>query len=350
MEMTSLASHAKRYALTDPMKALNLLDLAEELRPDGSPSLTEALPDGHSTIENLRDTIASTIVANADYEAEMTESAVRESTKTNFIDTLTELSALSDSDALTEWEANMMANASTAELTAKYGIYVPDVLNAISQVRTGEQSKGNGIEYAELSEGIRRGIVSWDDVAIDDRIGPSQRQRLFTVIKEQDERAQLGHILDSQLADKLIVNLNEKSPDIADSPDKTRLYQNELHKRLQGIDPGLDVDTANSQRLEIMQGMIDEITTPEPEEPAKPLVSSIQVNSGVPLTVDQIRDFGKAFNRGGMKGVREMYGVDFFQMNGQEQRALLAEIQGQRLEAKARESAGTTNRIGNNYE
>ncbi|MCD8139842.1 MAG: hypothetical protein LUE17_08710 [Planctomycetaceae bacterium] len=361
LELASIVNQAKRFASTDPARAHMLMDLAEQIRPDGSPSLAASAPAGYSTLQALREEIANTIVADAETQRKEAERTLQESTKDNYVQALTDLSQLEGADAVNAWAADNVDGLTQEQFKAHYGDYRGEVLNAVSRFRSGQKSQGNDTATAEYMEAIQRGVAEWEDIHRDERLSDLQRQRLFAAMNEQTQKAQLGYMPDATLAGKLLSDLEASwsdsvyaTPWMASQqiePGKPPLvtpeglyYQGQLLKRLRTLDPDLDVTTMNQKKMEMLQEVKDDILSGKIrwrdqavslQEPYPELKLDQKLKEGERLSDANVVNIAKAFNGGGVQQVRDSFGIDYFNLDGVEQKRIAAEAQRQKAELDA---------------
>ncbi len=374
MELSSLVNQVKRVAGTDPLKAQELIDLAERLRPDGSPSLAASIPDGYATIQTLRDSVAQTVLEDSINEKKEAAAAVKESTTENYVSALTELIRMENPEAAAQWAAENVESLSDAEFKAKFGDYRADIMKAVQAAKSNQSPPGNDLALAEYMEGIQRGTTEWDDVNADSRLNHIQKQKLFASMKEITQKAQLGYLSDAHLAGKLLVDLESswsdsvyRSPWSASrqlEPGKPPIvspeglfYQGELFKRLRQMNPDLDVTESNRTKLEVVQDLRDEILSGrlrwanesgKLQEPVPQLKLSQKVKEGERLTEDEVTAVAKTLNGGGVKQVQDAFGVDYFTLDGSDQKRIAAEVQRQKAELESLQSGGFFNRMFKN--
>jgi hypothetical protein len=183
-------------------------------------------------------------------------------------------------------------------------------------------------------------------------------------MRKTTQRAELGYMPDVQLAGRLLGDLERAWPDSVYQtqwaasqeiePGKPPVvapegsfYQGELLKRLRQIDPELDPQESNRQKLEILNDVKNEITSGKIRwadsvgttgEPVPALKLAERVKEGGALTPTEVADVAKAFNDGGSARIREVYGVDFSGLGGGEQKRVVAKAQEQKAEIEALEA------------
>lgn len=363
-ELQSIENNAQRFASTDPLKAQQLLALAEQKRPDGTDSLAASIPGGYTRLQKLREVVNNTIIKdNALTDAEL-KREIAETTKKNSLDALSTIAQMGDPEAVRQWAEENIKGKSLEELETLYGDYRSDVLGKVKSAQSNIRPEGNEQALAEWSMKINRGQAEWEDIRDDKRLNDPQRAQLYSNLNTITQQAAKGYLTDAQLAVKLVNDLEQSWPNsVYGSPwtgsrtlepgkppvvtPEGSFYQGELLKRLREADPVLDVNKSNEQKLSIAQEVHDEIITGrlkfnaydgKVNEPIPELKLSQKIKEGVTLSDHDVTALGKAYNNGGPARIRDAYGVDLFALNEMEQRRVAGEAQRQKAELEALKS------------
>lgn len=370
LEMTSLVNQINRAAMDDPIRAQELIDLAERMRPDGSPSLAASAPNGYATIQTLRENIAQGIVAEAKQAKADAAATLKETTADNYVSTLTALQRAQTPEEAAAWAKENVDNLSDAELKTRYGDHRADVLNAVHAAKSNRSIPGNDVAMAEHLGDIQQGTATMNNIYNDSRMNPLQKAKLIGVMRETTQKSHLGYMADSQLAGMMLGELETAWPSsIYRSPWSASLqtepgkppvvspegifYQGELLKRLRMLDPELDVTKANQGKMEIMQDVKNDILSGRirwedhavnPSEPVPQLKLSVKVREGQKLTRNEVHALAKTMNGGGTQEIESAYGINYFSLDGHEQKRIAAEAQRQKAELDALESERFFNR------
>lgn len=370
LELVEVTNQVKRHAVDDPAKAYMLLDLAEQLRPDGSPSLAASVADGYSTLQALREHVADTVLKESETERNESKQILADSTKDNYLNMLVELTG-KDADSAKQWEADNIAGKTEEELKATFGDYRADVLKALEQMKSPKVPEGNDQAVAEWTLSIERGEADAEDIKNDNRLTKRQQGAFLLSMQSMTQDATRGYLPNSHLADMLLSDLQAAWPEsVYKSPwsasreiepgkppvitPEGNYYQNEFLKRVRTLDPELDPQESNRQKLEILQDVRNDILSGKVryqdnagriEGTFPELKLSEKIKEGQSLTEQEVRAAGKTFNEGGVERVREIYGVDYFKMDPQEQRRIAAAAQQQKAELDALKANTFFNRM-----
>lgn len=361
LELETIILQARKAARDNPLKSEALMALAEAEGDDGTPSLAALLPDGYAKLDRLREYIDSAVLQENKQEAAEAKRVFQETTKENYITAVMELSQLADVDAIHAWEAENIGGKSADDLKAVFGDHRAEIVNAVSRLKANPKPEGNDQALAEWSMAVQRQQAEWQDIAADNRLNDKQKAQLYGTMRDMTQKAQLGYISDAQLASKLLVDLQEAwTESVYSTPwSGSRMlepgrppvvtpegifYQSELFRRLKDVDPKLDVVENNKQKQEIAQEIKNEIISgrirfkqhaANLDEPVPELRLSIKAKEGEPFTETELSALGKCFNDGGGAKVKEVFGVNMFELAGPEQLRIASEAQRQRAELDA---------------
>lgn len=371
IEMASLSTQIKKFATTDPLKAQTLLDLAERERPDGSPSLAASVEKGYETLDAVRDAMAADVLRESLLEKETAERTLKESTQDNYINAVMELAQLQTPEERQAWADANITGKTPEELKAVYGIHRADVVSTVENMKSRKTPEGNEQAVADWTMAVELGTAEWDDITSDKRLTPPQQARLFRAMRNATQRVELGHMQDVQLAARLLGDLQNAWPNsvyqtpwmASGEPEPGKppvvapegsFYQGELLKRLRQIEPNLDPQESNRQKLEIMRDVENDIlsgrlrwadSVGKTGEPVPALKLSEKVKDGGTLTPPEVKSIAKAFNEGGSARVKEAFGVDYSGLNGGEQKRIMAEAQQQKAELEALQTESFFGRV-----
>ena len=361
IEMTSLVNQAKRYASIDPIRAESLLDLAEQKRPDGSPSLAASARDGYTTLERLRDEVAATILAESSRERIEAENDMKSATRENFINDIITVSRLENAEAAKKWAVENVDSLPPEALRAKYGDNVGEMLGVVERAKSNQKPEGNDAALTEWTMAIQRGTAEWEDVNRDKRLSDKQKAQVFGTMKDVTQRAALGYVSDAQLAAKLLTDLEKAWPDSVYGTPWTAsrqiepgeppvitpeglYYQGELFRKLRDLDPDLDVIASNRKKMEIFQDVKNAVVSGKLrfrdnagslQETFPELKLSEKVKEGERLSDPDVSALGKALHDGGAPRIRDVYSLDYFTLDPQDRKRIASEAQRQKAELDA---------------
>lgn len=364
MEMISLSNAVTRTIQENPIKAFALLDLAERQRPDGSPSLAATAPNGYATVNTLRATVAAAILTDSENEKKESAATLKETTYDNYVNSFMALNTLESPETRQQWIAENFDGLSDEEFKAKYGDYRDKMFNTVQAAKSNQKPVGNEAAMTEHTYAIGRGTAEWQDIENDDRLNGTQKAHFFNELKKATQDARLGYISDASAAASLLGELESgwshsvfgtpysasiqsesgKPPTV--SPEGL-FYQGELLKRLRQLDPATDVNESNRRKLEVVQDVRNEILSGRLRwadnagslpGPFPQLKLSEKVREGQRLSPAEVSEVAKAFNGGGIRQVRDRFGVDFYAMDGEDQRHIAGEAQRQKAEIDALKS------------
>lgn len=361
MEMFSLENTVRKFASSEPARAQALLDLAEQKRPDGSPSLAASLGDGYTRLEKLRDELAVTVLAEASREKTEATASLKNTTEARYMQDYIAVSRLESPDVVRQWETDNIKTLTPEQLIAKYGEHTDDIMRTIKVLSSSKAPEGNEEALSEYSIAIQRGDGDWDAVRQDSRLNDKQRAQLFGIMKETTQKAELGYVPDAAMARKLLIDLESQwsgsvyeTPWMATretEPGKPPLvtpegifYQGELFKRLRQLDPKMDVTESNRMKQEMTRDLANEILsgrlrfqeqTGRTGEQAPRMRLSERLKEGGTLSPVDVSNMAKVYAQGGQGRVREVFGVDFMNLAGQERRRVMGEIQKRKAELDA---------------
>lgn len=370
VEFESIENNALRFASSDPVKAQHLLELAEQKRPDDSPSLAASIPGGYTRLLKLREAVNNSIVRESRLADTELKQEHAETTKGNYLDAITTIAQMGDPKAIQKWETENLKGKSPSELEALYGDYRADVLSKVRDFQSNVKPAGNEQALTEHMMNIERGQAEWEDINQDNRISDYQRAQLYGKLSTITQQTQKGYLNDNQLAIKLLSDLEQSWPDsVYGTPwlgsrnmepgkppivtPEGNFYQGELLKRLREAEPNLDVVESNAKKLGIVQDVHNEIISGRLKfdaydgkinEPVPELKLSEKVKDGQRLSASDISSVAKTFNTGGAKQIRDSLGVDYFALHGDDQRRVAAEAQRQKAEVDVLQSRSLLNR------
>lgn len=360
IEMESLSAQAKKFATSDPMKAQRLLELAERVRPDGTPSLAASAKDGYIALEKLRGEVANTILVEAERERAEADRTRRETTGDNYFSAIRELSEKQTPDEVKQWEAANIAGKPDAELKERFGSHAGDVLNTVEARKSGRIA-ANAEAMAEWQLRLQAGETDWEEAKRDPRTSDVQKNLIFSIMKQQEQDVRKGYIPDSQLSVRLLADLEKEWPQSVyrtpwtgtelsepGKPPSLRVegsfYQGELFKRLRKLEPVEDVNESNRRKLEVVQEVKDDILSGRLrfgdnmgalKDAAPELKFSEKIKDGVPLTATDYTALGKLYSEGGRNKVLASAGVDIFSLPTQDQLRISGEAQQHRAKLDA---------------
>ena len=309
----------------------------------------------------LSNSTQQTVLKESKLESAEAEKALKESTQDNYINAITELALMKDSEAIQQWEAKNITGKSPEELKAVFGLHRADLVTAVEKMRLPKTPEGNEQAFADWTMKVERGDAEWDDIKADRRLTPPQQAKLFGSLKKMTEQASLGYIPNAHLANRLLSELQDAWPNSVYSspwsasqmvePGKPPVvtpeglyYQNEYLKRLRALDPKSDPQESNREKLELLQDVKNDITSGKLRwennvgrtgEPTPQLRLAQRVNEGGTLTEAEVSGLAKLFNDGGTARIKDAFQVDYFKLDGKEQKRIAAEAQRQKAEIEA---------------
>ena len=371
LELASIANQTKRYAMTEPAKAYALMELAEQSRADGSPSLAASAQNGYSTLQQLHEYVARTVIEDSDREKRESASTLKETSQDNYISLLRELDQLPNAEVAGEWAKEKFDNLSDSELKVQFGDYRGQALRAVLEAKSNQQPVGNDAALAEHLDAIQRGTAEWGDVDTDGRLSRTQKVKLFGEMQRATQDARLGYMSDASLANMLMEELESnwsqsiyKTPWSASrQPDPSKpavvapegaYYRGVLLKRLREVEPNLDVNASNQRKLEIMKDVRNDVLSGRErwadnagtlDGPFPQLKLSEKVKDGLSLSDTEVAEVARTFSGGGSRQVKDAYGIDYYLLDGEEQRRIAAESQRQKAEIEALRSQSFGSRM-----
>lgn len=341
IEFSSLEEQARRHALDDSWKAQELIDLAQQARPDGSPGLADAAPNGRERLEKLRDEVADTVLQMSAAEEREAARVYEEHTRQMYVAAMAEvgeLVAAKDLQGLARWEAANLRGMSESDMEAQYGAYLGDLRLMLSTAKEGG-APGDDALAAKYMQAAEFGEVDWRDVNLDPKLSPRQKSELFVRLAEAEKDKKDGRLSPAVLTKDLVTKL----PGVKPRSREAEYFQLEAYSRLKQVDKALEPREYNNKLLETAEEVkrnaaASALTKPKQNTSDSGLPVAAPGENGPVwprFSDEQVFTVARQIRKGGIGKLRERYGVDLFSLDPENYGRVVGEVQRQKVRQAA---------------